>query len=105
MKYKCPTCGKTYSKNYCDECKKAIPVGKENNNPTETVGMIILIIGLLLVFLAIVRNTQDRVYIIAGGVSLALVAAVLLGISAVVGRLNIIIKMMQENNKDEDKTV
>lgn len=107
MKYTCPTCGKQYDVNYCDECKKIIelPTDNADNNTIQVWGTIILILGLIGIFISITLALQKNfvwVYLISFGAFLFVFGLLLLGISAVVDRLNTIIKLMKESKPNKD---
>lgn len=101
MKYTCPTCGKTYDANYCDECKKVIAVPTDNSSKNAMLiwGIIIAVLGafaILVGFIPMIMGNLSGIYTLAAGVALGSFGLILLGISAVVDRLNTIIKLMKE---------
>lgn len=105
MKYTCQTCGKQYDVNYCDECKKIIepPTDNAGKNAIQVWGIIILVFGLIGVFISILLALQNSfiwAYLLSFGAFLSVFGLLLLGISAVVDRLNTIIKLMKEDKKD-----
>lgn len=103
MKYICPTCGKSYDVNYCDECKKLIELPNDISakNAMLIWGIIMISFGFLGVFVGIstlIGANAFGVYWIMVGVMLAVTGIILLGISAVVARLNAIIRLMKEKS-------
>ena len=105
MIFYCPTCGNHYNTNFCGKCKKTTePIANNTSkNAMLTWGIIILIIGIICALISIPMALQNNliwVYLLLGGASLALFGLVLLGISAVVDRLNTIIWLMKNNKKD-----
>lgn len=103
MKYTCPTCGKSYDVNYCDECKKLIelPSDISGKNAMLTWGIIIISIGAVAAFVGIAMMAENNlfgIYPLSGGVMFLITGIILLGISAVVTRLNAIIRLMKEKS-------
>lgn len=101
MKYTCPTCGKTYDTNYCEECKKVIAQSADNSNKNAMTawGVVFTVLGALGVLVSLMLMFSGNIgdiYILAGALALVMFGLVLLGISAVVDRLNTIIKMLKE---------
>lgn len=107
MIFYCPTCGNHYNTNFCEKCKKTIEPASNNTskNAMLTWGLIILIIGLVCAFISIpmglaLQNNLVWIFILAAGVILSLFGLVLLGISAIVDRLNTIIWLIKNDKKD-----
>lgn len=103
MKYTCPTCGKTYDVNYCDECKKIIQLPTDNSgkNAMQIWGIIIVVLGglgILYGIMPMMSGDLSGMIWFAAGIALGSFGLVLLGISAVVDRLNTIIKLMKEKS-------
>ena len=101
MKYTCPTCGKICDTNYCDNCKKPIQMIPDNSgkNAMQIWGIIIAALGAaatLIGLMLMVTGNISGIYALAAGIALGSFGLVLLGISAVVDRLNTIIKLMKE---------
>lgn len=101
MKYTCPTCGKTYDVNYCDECKKIIELPTDNSgkNAMLICGIIISALGILGILggiMPMISGDLSGTIWFAAGIALGSFGLILMGISAVVDRLNTIIKLMKE---------
>ncbi len=103
MKYTCPDCGKTYTLNYCDDCKKIIesPTDKSSRNAMLTWGIITMVVGGLFGFISTIalaaQGSLAWIYTLFIGIGSIGFGFLLLGISAIVDRLNTIIKLMKEN--------
>ena len=105
MKYICPTCGKAYDVNYCDECKKIIELPDNNSgkNTIQVWGIVVTVLGCLGVLYGVpmmFQNNLSGIYWFSAGIAFALFGLLLLGISAIVDRLNTIIKLMKEKKTD-----
>lgn len=103
MKYTCPTCGKIYDVNYCDECKKIIELPTDNSgkNAMRIWGIIIAVLGvlgILIGFIPMIQGQLSGIIWFSSGIALGSFGLILLGISAVVDRLNTIIKLMKEKS-------
>ena len=98
-------CGNTYDVNYCSVCRKIIEPAADHseNNAMKACGISVLTVGLILAVIvtgAVASNgSLAWIYTLSAGICAVFTGIFLLGISAVVDRLNTLIKLMKEKNK------
>lgn len=97
MKYTCPICGKKYDVNYCDECKKIIELPNDNSGKNAMLiwGIIVVALGALAAFGGLISLPSGAI-VLSAGIAVVSFGLILLGISAIVDRLNTIIKEMKK---------
>ncbi len=105
MIYKCPSCGNLSRSDYCESCKEYTEPQADNShsNAMTVWGFIVLGIGICCLIAGVLFLLQDSQmwgYALSFGVAFTLFGLPLLGISAIVDRLNTIIRLLKKNKSD-----
>lgn len=86
-----------------NSCEAMPDINNSDKNGTFAFGILVLLLGVVCVLAGLVlmvANLSFWIIVLSVGLALSVTGGLLLGISAIVDRLNTIIKLMEQNRKD-----